>query len=215
MAEDTIDATIEHYKMEAGPCRTKDLKLIGAEGWRPTLHLPLIQMYGIDTDVARHLVESYGNRAWTVASLTEMTGDRWPVRGIRLSKMYRYIEGEVKYAVRYEYAETAIDVLARRTRYYLIYPCGLTIRLAFLNAQAALEALPRVIDLMAAELNWSRARKNQEWNSTILYLKTMGLPEKLSKLTRSQVERGDVAKFDNREDYRRYARHDGPTALQN
>ena len=88
-------------------------------------------------------------------------------------------------------------------------------RLAFLNAQATLEALPRVIDIMGTELNWSRSRKNQEWNSTVTYLKTMGLPEKLSKLTRSQVERGDVAKFDNREDYRRYARHDGPTALQN
>ena len=118
MAEDTIDAAVKHFNLtHAGPCRTKGLKLIGAEGWRPTLHLPLIQMYGIDTDVAKHLVESYGNRAWTVASLTEVTGERWPVRGIRLSKMYRYIEGEVRYAVHYEYAETAIDVLARRTRY--------------------------------------------------------------------------------------------------
>ena len=122
MAEDTIDATVKHFNLQAGPCRTKELKLIGAEGWRPTLHLPLIQMYGIDTDVAKHLVESYGNRAWTVASLTEMTGQRWPVRGIRLSKMYRYIEGEVRYAVRYEYAETAIDVLARRTRYPIRTP---------------------------------------------------------------------------------------------
>ena len=116
MAEDTIDATVKHFKLSAGPCRTKTLKLIGAEGWRRTLHLPLIQMYGIETDVAKHLVESYGNRAWTVASLTEMTGERWPVRGIRLSKMYRYVEGEIRYAVRYEYAQTAVDVLARRMR---------------------------------------------------------------------------------------------------
>jgi glycerol-3-phosphate dehydrogenase len=119
MAEDTIDATVKHFNLKAGPCRTKDLKLIGAEGWRPTLHLPLIQMYGIETDVAKHLVESYGNRAWTVASLSDHTGERWPVRGIRLSKMYLYIEGEIRYAVRYEYAETAIDVLARRMRYFI------------------------------------------------------------------------------------------------
>jgi len=88
-------------------------------------------------------------------------------------------------------------------------------RLAFLNAQAALEALPRVIDLMGQELNWSRARKQQEWQSTVAYLRTMGLPEKLSNLSRSQVERGEVAKFDNTEEYRRYTRHDGPPALQN
>ena len=87
--------------------------------------------------------------------------------------------------------------------------------MAFLNAQAALEALPRVIEIMGAELNWSRARKHQEWQSAVSYLKTMGLPEKLAKLTQSQVKRGDVAKFEKREDYRRYARHDGPTELQN
>jgi glycerol-3-phosphate dehydrogenase len=87
---------------------------------------------------------------------------------------------------------------------------GIDGRLAFLNAQAALEALPRVIDIMAKEKNWSRSRKHKEWNTTVAYLQTMGLPEKLAKLTRSQVERGDVAKFDNREDYRLYARHDGP-----
>jgi glycerol-3-phosphate dehydrogenase len=121
MAEDTIDVTVKHFKLSAEPCRTKELKLIGAEGWRPTLYLPLIQMYGIETDVAKHLVESYGNRAWAVASLTEMTGERWPVRGIRLSKLYPYIEGEIRYAVQNEYAETAIDVLARRTRYELPY----------------------------------------------------------------------------------------------
>jgi len=212
MAEDTIDATVKYFGLEAGPCRTKELKLIGAEGWRPTLHLPLIQMYGIETDVAKHLVESYGNRAWTVASLSDLTGERWPVRGIRLSKMYRYIEGEIRYACRYEYAETAIDVLARRTRYVFLY-IFTNLRLAFLNAQAALETLPRVIDIMATELNWSHARKNKEWTATVEYLRTMGLPEKLSKLTRSQVERGDVAKFENQEEYRRYTRHDGPVAF--
>ena len=83
-------------------------------------------------------------------------------------------------------------------------------RLAFLNAQSALETLPRVIDIMAKELNWSRTRKQQEWNSTVAYLRTMGLPDKLAKLTRSQVERGDVARFENMEEYRRYSRHDGP-----
>ena len=122
MAEDTIDATVNYFGIKADKCRTKELKLIGAEGWRPTLHLPLIQMYGIDTDVAKHLVESYGNRAWTVASLTEITGERWPVRGVKLSKMYWYVEGEIIYAVRYEYACTAVDVLARRTRYRTTLP---------------------------------------------------------------------------------------------
>ena len=46
-----------------------------------------------------------------------------------------------------EYAETAIDVLARRTR------------LAFLNVRAAEESLPRVIELMSRELGWSKQRE--------------------------------------------------------
>lgn len=213
MAEDTIDVTVKHFKLAAGPCRTKELKLIGAEGWRPTLYLPLIQIFGVETDVAKHLVESYGNRAWTVAGLTDPTGERWPARGIRLSKMYRYVEGEIRYAVRYEYAQTAIDVLARRTRYQPASVIFTNTRLAFLNSQAALEALPRVIDIMTEELNWSSARKKQEWNNTVSYLRTMGLPEKVAKLSRKQVERGEVAKFENREEYRRYTRHDGPQAL--
>jgi len=46
-----------------------------------------------------------------------------------------------------EYAETAVDVLARRTR------------LAFLNVRAAEESLPRVIQLMSRELGWSKQRE--------------------------------------------------------
>jgi glycerol-3-phosphate dehydrogenase len=46
-----------------------------------------------------------------------------------------------------EYAATAVDVIARRTR------------LAFLNAQAAEESLTTIVDIMAEELNWSTAEK--------------------------------------------------------
>ena len=53
---------------------------------------------------------------------------------------------EVTYAVR-EYACSAVDVLARRTR------------LAFLNVHAAQEALPRIVELMAGELDWSKQRQ--------------------------------------------------------
>jgi hypothetical protein len=38
----------------------------------------------------------------------------------------------------------------------------------------------------------------------------MGLPQKLSRLSRRQVEKGLVSNFENREEYKRYARHDGP-----
>jgi glycerol-3-phosphate dehydrogenase len=76
----------------------------------------------------------------------------------------KVIEAEVRYAVRHEYALTATDVISRR------------LRLSFLNAQAALEALPRVIDIMAEELNWNAARRRQEMMHTTRFLQSMGLP---------------------------------------
>lgn len=74
------------------------------------------------------------------------------------------IEAEVRYAVHHEYAETAVDVIARRCR------------LSFLNVQATLDALPRVIDIMAEERKWSKGRKAAELEGAVRFLASMGLP---------------------------------------
>lgn len=92
--------------------------------------------------MAKHLSETYGDRAFSVAKLAALTGKRWPIVGKRLHEEFPYIDAEVccdvvsiigstknkrfseqvRYAVR-EYACTAVDVIARR------------LRLAFLNVQ--------------------------------------------------------------------------------
>lgn len=176
MAEECVDEAIEEFKLQPkafantirvsgteeiddgaildGTCQTHQVKLIGAHGFSKTLFINLCQHFGVETDVAKHLTESYGDRAWTVAALSAPTEKRFPARGERLSPLYPYIDGEVRYAVRHEYAQTAVDVLARRTR------------LAFLNSQAALEALPKVINLMAAELKWDAKRQDLEWKES-------------------------------------------------
>ncbi|OLL22121.1 Glycerol-3-phosphate dehydrogenase, mitochondrial [Neolecta irregularis DAH-3] len=202
MAEDVVDEAIRQFKLTTRTkCRTEQLKLIGADHFRPTLFIKLIQQFGFETEVAKHLVDSYGDRAWSVAAIAEETGQRWPVRGKRLSSFYPFIEGEIRYAVRNEYAQTAVDVLARRTR------------LAFLSSQAALDALPRVIDILSEELSWSFKRKQKEWDDTVKYLLTMGLPASKQHLSRTDVESGRSARFDSKEDYRLYSRHDGPEGL--
>ena len=63
---------------------------------------------------------------------------------------FPYLEGEVRYACKAEYAQTCVDILARRTR------------LAFLNANAAKEAMPRVLDIMQEELGWSDEYRRKE-----------------------------------------------------
>lgn len=182
------DATLD------GKCQTHRVRLVGAHGYSKTLYINLIQHYGLETEVARYLCTAYGDRAWTVAALSSPTENRFPVRGNRISDLYPFIDGEVRYCVRHEYAQTAADVIARR------------MRLAFLNAQAALEALPKVIDLMSEELNWDAKRKEREWNDTIKYLGSMGLPKSKLALTRKDVEAGKVGKYAD-EEYQLYARH--------
>lgn len=72
--------------------------------------------------------------------------------GRRLHSEFPYIDAEVRYACR-EYAATAVDVIGRR------------LRLAFLNTQAAGEALPTIVNIMAEEYKWSEAEKKVRYIS--------------------------------------------------
>ena len=80
-------------------------------------------------------------------------GKRTPLMGIRLHGELPYIEAFFEVhcaAVRYEFACTAVDVLARR------------LWIAFLHTETALECWPRVVDIMAEELRWAREEKQAE-----------------------------------------------------
>ncbi|KAJ1340718.1 hypothetical protein BSLG_004812 [Batrachochytrium salamandrivorans] len=164
MAEETVDKAIQVFDLKpSGPCVTEHLQLIGSSGWSKNMFIKLIQHFGLETEVAQHLSDSYGDRAWTVAALASQTGSRWPLFGRRLAPGYPYIEAEVYYACQREYACTIVDVIARRTR------------LSFLNAQATLAALPRIAEIMSDELGWDTARKQAEINTATQFLMTMGL----------------------------------------
>ncbi|KAI8924282.1 FAD dependent oxidoreductase-domain-containing protein [Entophlyctis helioformis] len=164
MAQETIDKAIEVFDLKpTGPCITEHLPLIGSAGWSKTMFIKLIQHFGLETEVAQHLSDSYGDRAWAVAALAAQTGTRWPIFGVRVAPGYPYIEAEVRYACQREYACTAVDVVARR------------LRLSFLNAQATLAALPRIVEIMAQELGWDRKRKQKEIEETTQFLMSMGL----------------------------------------
>merc|ERR1719213_615776 len=82
----------------------------------------------------------------------------------RLSNKHALLEAEIVFACRQELACTAVDVLARRTR------------ISFLDAQAAMEALPRVLELMAKELSWSKSRVAKEEKEAKYFLESMYMP---------------------------------------
>lgn len=206
MAEETVDEAIKVFNLSPQPlphtpdisghnlpsevhfdgtCQTHQLRLIGAHGFSKTLFANLIQHFGLDVDIAKHLANSYGDRAWDVAALSTPTNRNSPLAN-RLSPKYPFLDGEVRHAISSEYAQTAVDVLARR------------MRLSFLNVQAALEALPQVIDLMGDELRWSRARKEMEWTVTVKFLETMGLPASHFGITKEEVVRSKAVGFDEK-----------------
>lgn len=141
MASDTVDEAVKSCQLqpEFTKCQTDGLILEGGEGYTPNLYIKLVQDYSIDIEVAKHLSHCYGTKAVQVCK--QVSGP-----GKRLTEKFPYIEADVKFAVK-EYACTVVDVLARRTR------------LAFLNVDATKNVVPRVVEIMAKELGWSRVKK--------------------------------------------------------
>jgi hypothetical protein len=116
-----------------------------------------LKRLGFDQDVAVHLAHNYGDKAFDVSRVV----GREKGLNKRLAAGYPFIEAEVVYAARHEYALTATDMIANR------------IRLAFLNSDASYYALPRVIALMGRELGWDTQRKIIEYQHAAHFLSTM------------------------------------------
>lgn len=185
MAEDAVDAAVRtnadvraHATSE---CVTHHMKLIGADRGNLVCHqnfdkvsISLREQFDMDKDIAEHLCSNYGTRALQLAAMgiSEPDGrirskaDTGHGRRFwkRLVPQHPMLEAEVVFAVRNEYAQTAVDVLGRRTR------------LSFVDVKAALESLPRVLDLMQEELQWDEARVDKERADTLEFLDTMYLP---------------------------------------
>ncbi len=65
MAEETVDAAIQacNLKPKNGSCSTLGLFLEGGHNWTPTSFIKLVQNYGLETEVAIHLSNTYGDQA--------------------------------------------------------------------------------------------------------------------------------------------------------
>lgn len=183
MAEDTVDRAVDLFGLQPrapesvpdisgtglvegdavfdGSCQTRHVRLVGAHGFSKTLFVDLLKhIPSMDPEIAHHLAHNYGDRAWEVAASTSSSNGGHLER---LVPAHPFTDAEVRYAVRSEYAQTAADFLARRTR------------LAFLDVKSAAAALPRVIELMGDELHWSKSKKKAEYAETLSFLEAMGL----------------------------------------
>lgn len=43
------------------------------------MFIRLVQDFGLESEVAKHLAHTYGDRAFSVAKLASLTGKRWPI----------------------------------------------------------------------------------------------------------------------------------------
>ncbi len=131
MAEKLVDRVIAVKNLQASACRTKNQKISGMPFGLAAVSPP--SSYE-GTDIA-HLRCFYGESAGLVAEMIkENTGLVHP--------QFPYLQAEILFAVRYEFACKPLDVLTRR------------LPLALLDFQASLDALPLVVRLMAAEIGW-------------------------------------------------------------
>ncbi|VDL67322.1 unnamed protein product, partial [Nippostrongylus brasiliensis] len=65
MAEETIDACIKAHKLSpTNGCVTAGLMLEGGHDYDPLMYIHLVQDYGLEVDVAQHLANTYGDRAF-------------------------------------------------------------------------------------------------------------------------------------------------------
>jgi len=154
MAEETVDKAAEVGKLNFRRGATSLLLLWGAHGYNSLLSVQLIQKYGIDRDIAEHLSHNYGDKAHRVAEIAKNGNFARLVPGCP------FLEAEVDYSVN-EYAQTCVDVLARRTR------------LAFLDAEKSKQALPKVAEILGAHLHWDEEKKQKEIEDALKYLETM------------------------------------------
>jgi hypothetical protein len=86
---------VPELKPKYRDCQTDGLLIEGAHGWTPTMYIRLVQDFGLECETAQHLSNSYGDRAFAVAKLAQLTGKRWPIIGKKIHPEFPYIDAEV------------------------------------------------------------------------------------------------------------------------
>ncbi len=144
MAQDTIDVVQKSLGGNSTPCSTLNHPLVGSDGYSPDYWKTLITNFVVPEPSARHLAEKYGTRAAQLLALIAKDADL----GEPLVKGLAPLQAEVAFAARFEMAMTIEDVLARR------------IGLQFYGWSEAIAAAPPTADLLARELGWSQADRD-------------------------------------------------------
>ncbi|XP_075748362.1 glycerol-3-phosphate dehydrogenase, mitochondrial isoform X4 [Rhipicephalus microplus] len=98
LAERVVDTALANCEelQPSLPCSTKTIKLEGAANWSPALYVKLLQKYRLEADVAKHLVDYYGDQAQLLARMAANSrkSTRSVNPGNRLLPRLSFIEAE-------------------------------------------------------------------------------------------------------------------------
>lgn len=196
MAEETVDTVVKKFHLEAGPCKTNEIVLIGGEDYSKNYSARLIHEYKIPLKLAKHLSHNYGSRASLILELyQESDYNKLPVT-LAASNAFTpsdiavtednnlsyqsfdepFTIAELKYSLKYEYIRTPLDFLARRTR------------LAFLNARQAYSAIDGVVEIMKKELHWDDETTKKLTEEARDYIGQMGLSSEKFNVSDYKIE---------------------------
>jgi len=147
MARDAVDLAVRGWDGVA-PSHTERVPLLGADGFltRSNQRVALSRRSGLEVGRIDHLLGRYGGLVDDLMSLL----DARPELAEPLPGADDYLCAEVVYAVTHEAARHLDDVLARRTR------------ISIETFDRGTVAVTAAADLMAAELGWDRARRDDE-----------------------------------------------------
>ena len=147
MAKQLVDMIFTKLHRDAVPCQTHTTPLYGGEMGRFSSFVErakILRAGDLDDNVIENLCRNYGSRYQNVIQLAEK---KKYISAI--CESFPDIWAEVVYAIRAEMAVSLSDVLFRRTGLCTLGNPGTSI-------------IEEAADMMAKELKWKKARRNQE-----------------------------------------------------
>jgi glycerol-3-phosphate dehydrogenase len=153
MAQDCVDLACQMLNVSS-KCRTKKLSLMGSPGNKKIFGIGVVDKkpspkQGADVILYDHLYRRFGTVADDLVALMKRQPEL--AEPLVANQPYRYVE--VHYGIHHEWAQTIEDVMARRTRADIF------------DEKATMEAVDKLADFMAGELNWSDDFKKEQIES--------------------------------------------------
>ena len=148
MAADAVDLALGKERAKTLPSITKNVPLLGADGYEATLRRSdaIAAQYGWDTARLQHLTDRYGSELTALLDLV----DADPSLGKPLEASDWYLRAEVAFACLYEGALHIEDVLIQR------------VRLNSTSPDRGASAVDEVAEIAAPLLGWDAERTEAE-----------------------------------------------------